>query len=71
MEKKKNINIFNLNFFCKNEKSIIDIYTKKTDVIVFNNKHAFKAEKYNLIIHYFLIIIIVYFAKIKRKQNIT
>lgn len=44
---KKNINIFNLNFFCKNEKSIIDIYTKKTDVIVFNNKHAFKAEKYN------------------------
>ena len=47
---KKNINIFNLNFFCKNEKSIIDIYTKKTDVIVFNNKHAFKAEKYIFLI---------------------
>ena len=54
---KKNINLFNLNFFCKNEKSIIDIYTKNIDIILFNifsskhfsynNQVVFKREKYN------------------------
>ena len=43
---KNNINIFKKNFFCDNEKNINDIYSTKSDIVLFNNRVIFKKEKY-------------------------
>ena len=43
---KNNINIFKKNFFCDDKGTIIDIFTKKDDIFLFNNQIIFKTEKY-------------------------
>ena len=61
-----NINKFKKNFCIDNESLIIDVYSKKSDIFLFNNQVLFKTEKYS----HPLFIIIAYFVMIKEKQNI-
>ena len=43
---KIHINNFKKNFCCDNESSIIDMFSKKNDIKLFNNQVIFKTEKY-------------------------
>ena len=42
-----NINKFKKNFCIDNESLIIDVYSKKSDIFLFNNQVLFKTEKYS------------------------
>ena len=64
---KIHINNFKKNFCCDNENSIKDIYSKKSDIILFNNQVIFKTEKY---LHpLFLNYNYCFFCNVKRKTK--
>ena len=66
---KIDINILKKNFCCDNESSIIDIFSKKNDIKLFNNQVIFKTEKY---LHpLFLNYNYCFFCYNKKKQNIS
>ena len=67
----RNINIFKKNFYCNDIEIIKEIYRTKDDVFLFNIEDKFvEFHSKKICIHYFLIIIIAFFATKKGKQNI-